>query len=90
MSPSQYQRLLLSWRRSALFLMCKCVCGKSWHRDHISCLTKVILMEKHVMEYKKCKEEHSKNFCEVDYLLNVQEWNIVFDILKGWQVELGC
>jgi len=89
-SPVRYQRMLLAWRRGILFLLHKCVCGNPWNRGHIPCLSKVTLSIEHNMEFEKCRGEYSKNFCEVDYLLNVGEWDLVFKILKGWQVELTC
>jgi hypothetical protein len=87
-APIQYQRLFLSWRRGTLFLNKKCICGERWHRGHISCLTKVTLTFKHRMEFIKYQEKHSKNFCELDYLLNIQRWNFAFDVIKSWQKDL--
>ena len=87
-APIQFQRMFLSWRRGALFLNATCICGERWHRGHIPCLPKPTLTSKHQIEFVKCREERSKNFCELDYLLNVQEWDLAFDIIKLWQKTL--
>jgi hypothetical protein len=89
LSSVQYQRLFLSWRRGALFLLSKCVCGKPWNCSHISCFSKIILSFKHESDYILVKSEHSKNFCEVDFLLNIGEWDIVSEILRRWEKEIS-
>ena len=87
-APIQFQRLFLSWRRGALFLNRVCICGERWHRRHISCLPKAQLTFKHHIEYLKCQAEQSKNFCELDYLLNVEEWKVAFELITLWRSVL--
>lgn len=88
-APIQYQRTFLSWRRGSLFLNSKCICQERWHRGHIPCLPNPRLTFKHQIEYLKCKAEMSKNFCKLDYLLNVQEWDLAFEVIKSWQKALN-
>jgi hypothetical protein len=84
-APTQYQRLLLSWRRGTLFLRRQCICGVSWNRGHIKCLPKVDLSGELSELYNEMRQEHSKNFCEVDFLLNVGEWKMAQEVLKVWE-----
>ena len=84
-APTQYQRLLLSWRRGTLFLRRRCICGISWNRGHIKCLPKVDLSGELSELYDEMRQEHSKNFCEVDFLLNVGEWKMAQEVLKVWE-----
>ena len=88
-SPIHCQRLLLSWRRGALFLLTKCICGKPWNRGHISCFSQITLSDEHQSEYILLKEGQSKNFCQVDYLLNIGEWDLVMEILRRWEKEFS-
>jgi hypothetical protein len=85
MAPTQYQRFLLAWRRGKLFLNRKCLCGASWHRGHIPCLPNVVLSPAHKVLYVAMKDSHSKNFCEVDFLLNIGEWKVAYEVLKEWE-----
>jgi hypothetical protein len=88
LSPIQYQRTLLSWRRGSLFLNQICICKERWHRGHIPCLPKGTLCLKLQQEFEQCKEKRSKNFCEVDYLLNIQEWSKAFEWIELWKKTL--
>ena len=88
LSPIQYQRTFLAWRRGSLFLNQTCVCGERWHRGHISCLPKVTLSDGMQDDFGRCKEKQSKNFCELDYLLNVQEWSLAFEWIQLWKKTL--
>ena len=84
LSPIQFQRTFLSWRRGSLFLNSICIYKQRWHRKHISCLPVHQLTFKHRADFNKIKDQYTKNFCEVDYLLNIQEWDQVWIILKDW------
>jgi len=88
LSPIQYQRTLLSWRRGSLFLNQICICKERWHRGHIPCLPKGTLSIELREEFVRCKEKQSKNFCEVDFLLNVQEWSVAFEWIQLWKRTL--
>ena len=83
-SPIQFQRTFLSWRRGSLFLNSICICKGRWHRGHIPCLPIPQFSLQNRVDFDKIKEEYSKNFCEVDYLLNVQEWDLAWNILMDW------
>ena len=80
----QFQCLFLSWSPGALFLNRVWICGKRWHRWHISCLPKAQLTFKRHIQFLKCQAEQSKNFCELDYLLNVQELKVAFELINLW------
>jgi hypothetical protein len=84
-APIFYQNTFLSWRRGALFLNNKCICGNRWNRGHITCLPKVALNFIHQNQFIKSQKEMSTNFCELDYLLNVQMWDIAFETIKSWE-----
>ena len=84
-APIQYQRTFLSWRRGTLFLNNKCSCQQRWHRGHIPCLPLVSLTSHHRIQFLEWKSQMSKNFCELDYLLNKQEWDLAFEVIKSWQ-----
>ena len=88
LSPIRYQRMLLSWRRGSLFLNQICVCKRRWHRGHIPCLPKGTLSASLQEDFLSSKEKRSKNFCEVDYLLNVQEWTVAFEWIQLWKRTL--
>jgi len=88
LSPIQYQRMFLSWRRGSLFLNQTCVCKERWHRGHIPCLPKGTLSVELQEDFVRCKENQSKNFCEVDFLLNVQEWSVAFEWMQLWKRTL--
>ena len=88
-SPIKFQRTFLSWRRGSLFLNSTCVCTKRWHRGHISCLPTPQLTLKHRSNFEKMKDQHTKNFCQIDYLLNVQEWDYAWDALQVWKEKLS-
>jgi hypothetical protein len=88
LSPIQYQRMLLSWRRGALFLNQMCICKERWHRGHIPCLPKGTLSVDLREDFERCKEKQSKNFCEVDYLLNIQEWKVAIEWIELWKKTL--
>ena len=60
------------------------VCKQRWHRGHIPCLPMPTLLHEFRTTCEQVKSEHSKNFCEVDYLLNVQEWDLAWEILQGY------
>jgi len=84
LSPLPFQRTFLSWRRGSLFLNSICICKERWHRKHISCLPIPQLISKYRIDFDKVKGQHTKNFCEVDYLLNIQEWNYAWNALQIW------
>ena len=86
--PAKYQRLFLAWRRGTLFLSTVCICGQRWHRGHIHCLSVPNLSEEQREGFLRGKEVMWKNYCEVDYLLNNQEWERTFDILNKWSREM--
>jgi len=88
LSPIQYQRMFLSWRRGSLFLNQICVCKERWHRGHIPCLPKGSLNIELQEDFERCKEKRTKKFCEVDYLLNVQEWDVAFEWIQLWKKTL--
>ena len=83
-SPIRYQRMFLSWRRGSLFLNCTCICKERWHRGHIPCLPMLSLPMKYKQSFEEMKLQSSKNFCQVDFLLNVEEWDFVWNILQSW------
>lgn len=87
-SPVQFQRTFVSWRRGSLFLRMTCVCGKPWNRGHIDHLSKAFLSPMQRREFNQCAIGHSKNFSEADYLLNVQLWDVAWELLKRWGKEL--
>src|SRR5205814_5473076 len=87
-SPAKYQRLFLAWRRGTLFLSTVCICGQRWHRGHIRCLSVPNLSEEQREGFLRGKEVMWKNYCEVYYLLIIQEWERTFEILNKWGREL--
>jgi len=90
LSPIQYQRMFLAWRRGTLFWGMKCICGQKWTRGHISCLSDFILPSELDANFNAQCIQHSKNFCKVDFLLNVQEWERAAEILSIWQTSLSA
>lgn len=83
-SPIQFQRMFLSWRRGSLFLNSICLCKQRWHRGHINCLPPITLPTRFEISFKEVKCNFTKNFCEIDFLLNKQEWDLVWNILQHW------
>ena len=55
LSPIQFQRTFLSWRRGSLFLNSICICKERCHRKHISCLPVPQLKPKHYDNFNKIK-----------------------------------
>jgi hypothetical protein len=89
MAPPRYQRMFLSWRQGTLFLQVPCICGERWHRGHISCLPKIVLSDEHNVKYMLSRAEELKNLCEIDFLLNIQEWDLAYENLEIWSKKLG-
>jgi hypothetical protein len=88
-SPIELQRKFLTWRRGALFYGMKCICGKPWTRQHILCLPKITLTPELDLKFNECQKDFSKNFSKIDFLLNIQEWNIAAQVLSAWQLILS-
>ena len=89
-APVKWQSQFLSWRRGALFLNHKCVCGKRWNRSHIKCLPSGLdkLNLNLIAEFEKSRSDFSTNYSIVDFLLNTSHWKECWEILSVWRTLL--
>jgi hypothetical protein len=88
-APIQFQRRFLTWRRGTMFFGMKCICGQPWTRQHIPCLSPIVLTPKLDSKFNECHTKFSKNFSRLDFLLNVQAWDEAAKSLDMWQASLS-
>jgi hypothetical protein len=89
LSPTRCQRMFLSWRQGVCFHTYVCLCGSKWTRRHVQCMGSVLARTTYEEGFEQSKGNFSKNYCDLDYLLNVGEWDLAYETLMGWWKRLA-
>lgn len=88
-APTRLQSRFTLWRRGTLFVNRKCLCGQRWNRGHISCIDDGELPKELTRPFEEEKKTMSKNFCKLDFLLNVRHWDEAESVIEAWTNKLA-